>query len=323
VTTAAPKPIVTIVTPVYNEEAGLEAYWRAVNDVLISREDIEYRVLLVDDGSSDRSWQIIKDLCARSPRFEGLRLSRNFGSHAAISAGIDNCSGDAAATLACDLQDPPGVILEFVQKWRSGAQVVWAHRRSRTDGGWRAFTSRVFFLLVRRYALPRSSKFTTGSFLLVDRAVVDALRKFREVNRITFALVAWTGFSQEIVLYDRQARATGTTGWNFSRRLKTMYDTFIGFSELPARMITTVGVAMWIFSILFGLYLLITYLSQDVTPGWTGIMLAMTTFSGLLFLILGVISEYLHRIYTEVAGRPIYLVSARTGGTPSEAARES
>src|SRR5262245_19441033 len=118
-------PRVTIVTPVFNEEASLEAYYRAVSQTLMSCQDCEYRVLFIDDGSVDSSWEIICDICARSPRFEAIRLSRNFGSHAAISAGLDHASSDAVATLACDLQDPPSVILEFVEKWRAGAQVVW------------------------------------------------------------------------------------------------------------------------------------------------------------------------------------------------------
>jgi dolichol-phosphate mannosyltransferase len=312
-------PQVTVITPVYNEAEGLEAYYRSVSETLISRDDCDYRVLFVDDGSSDRSWDIIQDICARSPRFQALRLSRNFGSHAAISAGIDHATGDAVTTLACDLQDPPSVILEFVEKWRRGAQIIWGHRRSRADNGWQAIASRVFFHLVRRYAMPRGSKFTTGSFLLIDRAVVDALRQFRELNRITFALVAWTGFNQDMVEYDRHARARGVTGWTVSRKLKAMYDTFIGFSELPARIITITGVVMWIFSLLLGVYLLVDYLIQSVMPGWTGIMLALTTFFGLLFLILGVVGEYLHRIYLEVTQRPIYLVSARTGFPAAEA----
>ena len=317
------RPQVTVITPIHNEEEGLEDYYRSVSEMLISRDDCDYRVLFVDDGSSDRSWAIIQDICGRSPRFQALRLSRNFGSHAAISAGIDHAAGDAVATLACDLQDPPSVVLEFVEKWRGGAQVVWGHRRSRADRGWQAAASRVFFHLVRRYAMPRGSKFTTGSFLLVDCAVVEALRQFRELNRITFALVAWTGFNQDVVEYDRLARTRGVTGWTFGRKLKAMYDTFIGFSELPARMITITGVAMWVFSLLLGAYLLADYLLQSVMPGWTGIMLALTVFFGLLFLILGVVGEYLHRIYVEVTQRPIYLVSGRAGFSAAEASETS
>jgi len=308
---------ITIITPVYNEEQNLEAYCRVIKEVLIARTDHAYHVLFVDDGSSDRSWEMICNICRDSPRFSGLRLSRNFGAHAAISAGLDHADGDAVATLACDLQDPAETILDFAERWAAGAQVVWGHRRSRVDKGWQRAASRGFFKLVRRYAMPRGSKFTTGSFLMLDKIVVDALRQFRELNRITFALVAWTGFEQEIVLYDRAARTAGTSGWTFSRMIKAMYDTFIGFSELPARAITITGIAMWAFSLILGSYLLVTFLTGNVLPGWTSIMLMLTIFSGFLFLILGVIGEYLHRIYIEVTRRPIYLVSDRRGGLTS------
>jgi len=161
--------------------------------------------------------------------------------------------------------------------------------------------------------MPRDSKFTTGSFLLIDTIVQQALCQFREYNRVTFALVAWTGFKQDIVLYGRQARAAGVSGWTFSRMIKAMYDTFIGFSELPARAITMLGAIMSVFSLCFGIYLLGGYFSGNVLPGWTSIMLGLTVFSGVLFLILGVISEYLHRIYIEVTRRPIYLISDSRG----------
>jgi glycosyltransferase involved in cell wall biosynthesis len=309
------KPTVTVITPVYNEAENLRAYHQAVSNSLIARQDCDYRVLFVDDGSVDGSWNIIEEMCALSPCFQAIRLSRNFGSHAALSAGFDHAAGHAVATLACDLQDPPEVILDFVEKWRGGAQVVWGHRRSRADGRWEIAASRLFLYLVRRFAMPRGSKFTTGSFLLADRVVIDALRQFREINRITFALVAWTGFTQEIVYYDRQPRPAGMTRWTFNRRLKAMYDTFIGFSELPARLITLIGLAMWALSVFLGVYLLVTYFGGSVLPGWTGIMFAITVFGGLLFLILGIIGEYLHRIYVEVTQRPVYLVSARIGET--------
>ena len=309
------KSIVTVVTPVYDEAENLQAYYQAVSSTLFARQDCDYRVLFVDDGSVDGSWKIIEEICALSPRFRAIRLSRNFGSHAALSAGFDHAAGHAVATLACDLQDPPEVIVDFVEKWRAGAQIVWGHRRSRADGGFETMASWLFLHLLRRFAMPAGSKFTTGSFLLADRLVVDALRQFREINRITFALVAWTGFTQESVYYDRRPRAAGVTGWTFNRRLKAMYDTFIGFSDIPARLITLLGIAMWVLSFFLGVYLVVTYFGGSVLPGWTGIMFAITVFSGLLFLILGIIGEYLHRIYVEVTQRPLYLVSARAGAT--------
>lgn len=307
------KPCITIVTPVFNEEASLPTYAAAVERELFDDDGIEVRVILVDDGSTDSSWSIIEDLCARDDRYRGLRLSRNFGAHAALSAGIENADGDAVATLAADLQDPVAVIGEFVDAWRGGAQIVWGRRRSRDDEGWRVLASRLFFRLIRRYAMPRGSKFATGSFFLIDRRVVECFKQFPERNRITFALVAWTGFRQDVVLYDRERRSAGKSGWSFGRMLKAMYDTFIGFSEVPARLMTITGLVTSLFSIPFSIYLVVSWWLTDTVPGWTGLMLGLTVFFGLQFLMMGLVGEYLYRIYSEVTARPLYFISQEAG----------
>jgi glycosyltransferase involved in cell wall biosynthesis len=311
-------PRLVVITPVYNEEAGLPAYERAVADILFARDDIDVQVLLVDDGSTDGSWAAIRGICARSARFRGVRLSRNFGPHVAISAGVDRADGDAVAVLACDLQDPPETVLDFVAAWRRGADIVWGARRTRQDQRWRIWLSEAFFRAVRRWAMPRGSKFTTGSFLLMDRKVAECFRRFREHGRVTFALVAWTGFDQDVVHYDRRARAAGASGWSPGRLLRAAYDTFIGFSEAPARVITALGVSVFLLSVLFIVYLVATWLFSQVAPGWTGIMVTVTSFFGLLFMMVGVIAEYLQRIFTETTGRPLYFVSRDTGADDDE-----
>lgn len=305
-------PRVTIITPVFNEEASLQTFREQVSLWLFSREDVYFEVLFVDDGSTDRSWETIQHFCAESPRFRGLRLSRNFGSHSALSAGIDHANGDAIATLACDLQDPPETILAFVEKWRAGAQIVWGRRRTRTDNRLRIWTISLFSWIMRTQAMPRGSKFSTGSFLLMDRIVVDCFRQFREQNRITFALVAWTGFDQEVVLYDRRARHAGVSGWNFGRMVKAMYDTIIGFSALLPRFITVLGAAIFLMNIPILIYLIADYIFARPFPGWTGLMVALCFFFGVVCLMLGVMSEYLHRIYIESTGRPLYFIAKQT-----------
>src|SRR5262249_40487268 len=159
---------ITIITPVFNEAENLLPYEQAVREQLMSHPDFDFRVLFVEDGSGDRSWEIICQISQRDQRFQGLRLSRNFGSHIALSAGLHHATGDAVAILACDLQDPPEVVLEFAQKWQRGAHIVWGKRRSRADPAWRVATSRFFEWLTRRYAMPKGSQFTTGSFFLMD-----------------------------------------------------------------------------------------------------------------------------------------------------------
>jgi dolichol-phosphate mannosyltransferase len=303
---------VTIVTPVLNEEAGLAQYERAVTAVLLDNPEFSFEVLFVDDGSTDRSWEIIQAMSARDPRFHGIRLSRNYGAHVALSAGFAHASGDAVATLACDLQDPPETVREFARTWRGGAQIVWGHRRTRADAWSRTASSRMFEALVRRFAMPRGSKFAVGSFLLVDRLVADCFRQFHEHNRVTFALVAWTGFSQAIVEYDRVERRTGRSGWTWRRMVQTMYDTFIGFSFLPIRLMTLTGVFLSLLTLPIATYLIVVYVLGRPFPGWTSVMMALTLFFGVQFLMMGIIGEYLYRIYSEVVRRPLYFVSDQT-----------
>jgi glycosyltransferase involved in cell wall biosynthesis len=310
-------PRVTIVTPVYNEAAGLPSYEQTVRDALLSRPDCVARVLLIDDGSTDDSWRRICEIAARDPRFRGLRLSRNYGSHVALSAGFANAGdADAIATLACDLQDPPAVVPQFIDAWKQGADIVWGKRKTRAESALRVWTSRAFERLIARFAMPRGSKFTTGSFLLIDRRVAECFARFQEQNRVTFALVAWTGFAEAVVEYHRQQRVAGASGWTYGRMVKTMYDTFIGFSLLPIRVMTIAGAAVSLLTIPLGAYLLTVRLMGRPFPGWTSVMLALTIFFGLQFLMMGVVGEYLYRIYAEVVRRPLYFVSATTDEQP-------
>jgi glycosyltransferase involved in cell wall biosynthesis len=310
---------VTVITPVFNEEDSLPLYVEAVRRVLLERRDVEFDVLFVDDGSTDSSWQLIERACAADGRFRGLRLSRNFGAHIALCAGLDAARADAVVILACDLQDPPEAVLEFVASWKAGADIVWGHRRGRDDVLWRRVVSRLFGAALRRYAMPRGSRFTTGSFLLADRKVVEAVQRMREHSRITFALVAWTGFRQEIVQYDRRGRRAGSSGWTFWRMVLAMYDAFVGFSVLPIRLTTALGIAISLLSVPLAIFLLANWWTGSPLPGYTPIMLVLTVFFGLQFLLMGLIGEYLYRIYLEAMQRPLYVLAERCGaGEPDQ-----
>jgi glycosyltransferase involved in cell wall biosynthesis len=304
-----------VVTPVYNEADNLDRYVNAVTRTLLPRSDIKARFLLIDDGSSDGSWTQIERICQQNPAFSGLRLSRNFGSHFALTAGFDNVGEDVdvVATLAADLQDPPEVLLQFVEAWRNGASIVWGRRRTRQDHGWRRAVSMLFENTIRRYAMPRGSKFTTGSFFLADRQAIGCFKQMRETSRVTFALMAWTGFDQAVVNYDRLARSAGQSGWTFGRMIHAFYDVVMSFSQMPARLLTTVGLATSILSMASLAYLVLIWLTSDVQPGWTGIMATMTLFFGVLFLMLGIMSEYLYRILLESKHRPLYFIARRAG----------
>jgi glycosyltransferase involved in cell wall biosynthesis len=307
-----PPPIVQILTPLFNEEKSFDAFVDAVDRVLISHPDIEFRYLLIDDGSTDGTWQLIRQRCAASSRFRGVRLSRNFGAHTAETAGLDLCDADAVAILSADLQDPPEVILSFVEAWRNGADVVFGRRRMREDSRWRILASKAFEALLRGVAMPKGSKFATGGFLLMDRKVVECVRQMREANRLIFGLVAWTGFRQAVVEYDRQRRAAGRSAWSAGRMVKSMYDGLLGFSATIPRAVTLFGVFFALVGFVAALYFLFNAIFFSPLPGWSTIMVILSLFFGIVFLILGTICEYLLRIYIETIRRPLYFIAADT-----------
>lgn len=305
-------PIVQILTPLYNEEKCFELYVERVERVLISRPDVEYRCLLIDDGSIDGTWELIQRQCRASRRFRGLRLSRNFGAHAAETAGLDLCDADAFVILPADLQDPPEAVPSLVEAWRQGADVVFARRRMREDSRRRVLASKAFEALLRRFAMPKGSKFATGGFLLMDRKVVDCVRQMREANRLIFGLVAWTGFRQAVVDYDRQRRVRGRSAWSAGRMIKSMYDGLIGFSGAIPRAVTLLGALFALIGLIAALYFLLNAIFFSPLPGWSTIMVILSLFFGIVFLILGAICEYLLRIYVETTRRPLYFIAADT-----------
>ena len=323
---ARARPVrLVVVTPVFNEEANLDRYAAEVAATLFAAPGIEARILFVDDGSRDSSWARLQALTRASPRFSAIRLSRNYGAHLALAAGFDAVGEDAdvVAVLACDLQDPVATLLDFVAAWRQGADIAWGQRRTRADEGWKRNASRLLENTLRRHAMPRHSRFTTGSFLLMDRRVLACLKQFREHSRVTFALVAWTGFKQAVVPYDRQARVAGKSGWRFGQMLNTAYDVLIGFSALPAKLMTGIGVSLFLLSLAATVYLLLVWAMSRVQPGWTGVMVTITLCFGVLFMMVGVMAEYLHRIFIEAKNRPLYFVSDGAGAdAPPGAARD-
>lgn len=309
------RPRLTVITPVYNESANLHNYVAEVTEVLLERPDLNVDVLFVDDGSHDDSWDVITQIARNDARFRGIRLSRNFGSHTAITAGLDSVGPDvdAVSVLAADLQDPPSTILEFVERWRNGAEIVWGQRTTRLDSRWRILASRMFHTLLRRYAMPKGSKFTTGSFFLIDRKVMGAVSQFAEANRITFALVAWTGFEQETVSYARRKRVAGTSGWSFTDMLRAMYDAFVGFSGLPIKLMEGAALISLLIAILLAVYLVVASLTRGIrVPGWTSQMLLLAVFFGIQFWLIAIVGQYLARIHQEVVRRPLYFVSRDT-----------
>jgi glycosyltransferase involved in cell wall biosynthesis len=322
--TAMKLPRVDVVSPMFNEGTNFRHFIAEVERKILGFDRVDWQFILVDDGSTDSTWDLIVQQCRASPCFRGIRLSRNFGFHSAVAAGIDMSTGDAVATLAADLQDPPETVVAFAEAWLRGADIVWGWRQSRTEPRWRVAASDTFAGLIRRYAMPRGSKFTTGSFLLIDRKVVTCLKRMPEHTLVTFARVAWTGFRQEIVLFDRGPRHSGRSKFSFGKLLSTSYDTFVAYSSVLPRLVTILGLVFAVVGFCVGTYSVFHWLTTSTLPGWTGLMVTLTIFFSINFLILGTMMEYLLRIYLESTRRPPYFVAHDTDSMDStERPRES
>lgn len=307
------EPLLSIITPVFNEQESLDEYYERVSRVF-EGQDFRVELILVDDGSTDKSWKKIEELSSRDARVRGIRLSRNFGVHLALSAGIDDARGDAVTILATDLQDPPETILDFVREWRGGAEVVWGRRTSRKEGPLRAGLSGIFRRVLVRAAFPWSPKFATGSFLLADRCVVEEFKRFRERHRLTFAVVAWSGFSQATVDYERQARSHGKSRWSLYRLTSAFIDAFVGYSYLPIRLISYLGIFVGLLTIPIIVYAIVSKLTgHTLQPGWTSIVVLVLLVGGLLLVAMGILGEYIYRLHQESVGRPLYIVRDTTG----------
>jgi glycosyltransferase involved in cell wall biosynthesis len=313
------KPMASVVVPCLNEEGTLEAFCERVKPVL---DDLfeNWEIVFVDDGSTDRTPALLRELHSRDERLRGLCLSRNFGSHVAIAAGLDHVRGDVAVIMAADLQDPPEVIPELLAKWREGYEIVWAARDAREDPFLRRVLARIFYGLVARMALPGTPRTGTGSFSLLDRTVVEAFRRFEERNRLTFGIVAWTGFAQTQVPYTRAARHAGQSKWSASLLVKAGIDTFVSFSYIPLRFISYFGMTVSVLAFLFGCYVVVDYLLNGVgLRGWPSLMAAILFLGGAQLITLGIIGEYLWRVSEEAKRRPLYLVRDRVGVEQEEA----
>ncbi|MDN3309936.1 glycosyltransferase family 2 protein [Microbacterium oryzae] len=309
---------IAYVLPIHNEEGNiplLHERLTAVAATLADRYDVEF--VYVDDGSRDRSLELLRGLRARDPRVSVYALARNYGHQIAVTAGLDVADADAVIVMDSDLQDPPEVSLELVARWEDGVDVAYAQRRTRDDGLFKRATAHGFYWLLSHLAnvdIPRD----TGDFRLMDRRVVAELRKHPEHNRFIRGLVASIGFRQEAVLFDRDARHAGETGYPLRKMLKLAGDGIFGFSTAPLKLISRVGGAMAVIALLWTIYLVVARVVSpgSVIEGWTYLAAGMFLLGGIQMLMLGVLGSYLGRIYVEVQGRPLYAFAVSETGPP-------
>ena len=306
---------VSIVLPCFNEAANLTAMRDRLVPVLSTEfEDGDFEILFVDDASTDESARILHEFHNQDPRCKVLRFSRNFGHQAALGAGLEQARGRAVVQMDCDLQDPPEVLSQFFAKWREGAEIVYGVRRARKEGFLMRLAYSAFYRSLRMMAnieVPLDA----GDFCLLDRKVVDALNRFDERHVFWRGLRAWVGFSTAEVEYERQARHAGEPKYTLRRLIRLAISGYIGFSSAPLRLaglvgslaaIAGFGVATWA--------ILSRMLSSDpIPPGWASIVSIVLVIGGLQLLVLGIIGEYLARVYDEVRQRPRYLIAEQLG----------
>jgi dolichol-phosphate mannosyltransferase len=304
------RPRYSIVAPVFNEEATLPEFYRRVRAVM-DQLDGACELVLVFDGSRDRSPEIGRELRAQDPRVKIIVFSRNFGHQIAITAGIDYAEGDAVVIIDSDLQDPPEVIPALVAKWKEGNELVYAQREQRKgETPFKLFTASLFYRLIGKVAsinIPPD----TGDFRLIDRKVVFALRRLREHHRFMRGLSVWVGFKQTGITYVRQERFAGTTQYPLPKMLKFATDAITGFSYVPLQLATTMG--FWISGIALlaipVVALLRIFLGQTFFAGQATTLISVLFLGGVQLIFLGILGEYLGRIYDEVKNRPLYIAT--------------
>ena len=301
-------PQLTIVVPAYNESAVLALFHQRLSKMLDGLP-LESGVLYVDDGSHDDTWSIIESLIASDPRTGALKLSRNFGKEAALTAGLDAVITGAAVVIDADLQDPPELIPALVEQWQAGYDVVYATRSARDgESGFKRFTAAAFYRSMERLsdtAIPRD----TGDFRLLSRRALDALGQLRERQRFMKGLFSWIGYRQTAVHYLREPRQAGTTKWNYWRLGQLAIEGITSFSTAPLRLATWVGVASAGLAFVYGLWVLLhSLLHGDAVRGYPTLILVILFLGGVQLLALGVIGEYLGRNYAESKQRPLYFI---------------
>jgi glycosyltransferase involved in cell wall biosynthesis len=303
----------SIILPFHNEATGVHELFRRLYPVL-GRIGLSYEVICIDDGSTDTTYAALLHEREMDKRLKLVRMARNFGKEAALTCGLHLATGKAAITMDSDLQHPPEVIADLIEKWRDGSDLVYAVRRGRgTDGKLRRFLSRMFYVVFQKIAeiqMPEGA----GDFTLLDRKVINAVNALPERNRFMKGMVSWVGFQRDVVPFDVAPRTVGASSWNFFRLMRFAIDGLTGFSTFPLRIWIWGGAAISLAAIAYALYLTAYTIVKGIdVPGYASVMVGILLLGGLQLLSLGMIGEYLSRIFTEVKARPIYFVAEQIG----------
>ena len=304
---------ISVIIPMYFEELVAEECYKRVSTVLKAINNYEYEIIFINDGSTDKTLEILESIAKNDNRVKVISFSRNFGHQAAVTAGLKEVTGNVAVIIDADLQDPPELIPEMVKLWEEGNEVVYGKRKTRDgESVFKLMTAKMFYKTLNYFSdvdIPKD----TGDFRLVDRKVVDKMNSLPEHNKFLRGLWSWLGYKQYAFEYERKERFAGKTKYPLKKMLKLAADGIISFSSKPIKIVGILGLISIILSFIILIYALISYAFKlnNLSAGWTSLMCALTFFSGIQLLSLWIISEYIGRIYDETKGRPQYIVDKK------------
>lgn len=305
---------ITILIPAYNEEEVLVNLYSRLKDVLSALPYYDWEVLIVNDGSTDNTREIIRNLRNKDKRISYLNLSRNYGKEIAMIAGLDYASGDAVILIDADLQDPPELVPEMIKYWEEGYDDVYAKRKSRLGETWlKKFTARTFYKILKKITrIPIQEN--TGDFRLLDRRCVEALKQMRETQRYTKGMFSWIGFNKKEILFDREQRAAGKSKWNYLRLIDLAIEGITSFTTAPLRLSGFLGGFISLFAFIYMTAIIVkTIVFGEPVRGYPSLMAAILFLGGIQLLSLGIIGEYIGRIFNETKRRPLYFVDEYNG----------
>ncbi|MED1402722.1 glycosyltransferase family 2 protein [Bacillus mycoides] len=314
--------LISVVVPMYFEEEVAQECYNRLKSVML-QNNINYEFVFVNDGSTDRTMEILSEIAANDYRTKIVNFARNFGHQVAVTAGIAAAKGDAIVIIDADLQDPPEVIPELIAKWEEGYEVVYAKRKQRKGETWFKLLTAKYFYKFLNYMSDIDIPKDTGDFRIIDRKVADVFNQMTERNRFIRGMMSWVGFRQTYVEYERDERFAGETKYPLKKMIKFASDGIIAFSTKPLRIVMSIGLLSVLISIAVLLYTItVKIIGKDIQTGWASIMVAVTFFSGIQLLGLGIVGQYIARIYDESKNRPIYIVKETINVEEDETAQK-
>ena len=305
---------ISIIIPAYNEEESLPFLFKKLNEITSQMTNYDFEILFVNDGSKDRTLELIKNYRAQDDRYCYVDLSRNFGQEVAMAAGIDYVTGDCAIFMDADLQDPPELIPEMIKYWEEGYDDVYARRRKRTgEGIIKKFTSKMYYKILQKMTKVEIQK-DTGNYRLIDKICINALKKMKESERCLKSMFSWIGYNKKEILFDRPPRVAGKTKWNYMKLIDLAIDGITSFTTSPLKISTYIAIPTFILLGVYFAYVIAKCLIMKVAiQAFQAIILLILFFSGIQILLFGIVGEYLGRIFNETKNRPLYLVKEYNG----------